>query len=129
MFYTTENISCKNVEKAKIRNRHKKELMDYLLICDSIKGIPYRCFYLSSNLDHALYNKLNLDDESKSEYALAFYEAFLGKEKLFINFLDMQVVNGVPKNFSASWKYIKAERHSLERHTNLNLYFKENPLF
>lgn len=129
LFYTSENISCKNVEKAKKRNHHKKELMDYLLKCDSIKGIPYRCFYLSSNLDHALYNKLNLDAESKSDYALAFYETFLGKEKLFISFLDMQVVNGVPENFSASWKYIKEERHSLERHTNLNLYFKENPLF
>lgn len=68
-FYTTENISCKDVEKVKKRNKHKRELMDYLLNCGDIKGIPYQCFYLSSNLDHALYNRLNLDEDEKAAYA------------------------------------------------------------
>lgn len=103
--------------------------MNYLLTCKAIKDIPYQCFYLSSNLDHALYNKLNLDDEAKAAYAKAFYERFLGKEKYFIDFLNMEVVNGVPESFTASWRYIQEGLHSLERHTNLNLYFKEHPLF
>lgn len=128
LVYSTQFISCKNIEKVKSRNQHKRELMNYLLNCNSIKGIPYRCYYLSSNLDHALYNKLNLSDELKVKYADAFYEFFWGKEQLFINFLDMEVVNGVPDNFFASWKYIKEDLHSLERHTNLNIYFKENPI-
>ena len=102
--------------------------MDYLLMCDNIKGIPYRCYYLSSNLDHALYNQLNLSDELKSQYSQAFYEQFMGKETLFIKFLDMEVVNGVPESFPASWRYIREELHSLQRHTNLNIYFKENPV-
>ena len=126
--YSTESISCNNVQKVIDRNKHKREMMDYLLTCDNIKGIPYRCYYLSSNLDHALYNKLNLDDELKSKYANAFYEQFMGKEPLFIDFLNMEVVNGVPDSFPASWRYIKEEQHSLQRHTNLNIYFKENPL-
>lgn len=128
-FYTTENISCKDVEKVKKRNKHKRELMDYLLNCGDIKGIPYQCFYLSSNLDHALYNRLNLDEDEKAAYANVFYETFLNNEKCFIDFLNMQVVNGVPESFPASWRYIKDELHSLERHTNLNIYFKEHPLF
>lgn len=128
-FYTTENISCKDVEKVKQRNKHKSELMNHLLTCGDINGIPYQCFYLSSNLDHALYNKLNLDDEAKTAYANAFYEKFLGREKLFIDFLNIEVVNGVPESFPASWRYIKDDLHSLERHTNLNIYFKEHPLF
>ena len=101
-------------------------MMDYLLTCDNIKGIPYRCYYMSSNLDHALYNKMNLSDELKPKYAEAFYEQFIGNEQLFINFLDMEVVNGVPESFPASWRYIREELHSLQRHTNLNIYFKEN---
>lgn len=129
LFYTTKNISCKNTGKAKKRNQHKSKLMEYLLACDDIKGIPYQCFYLSSNLDHALYNQQNLNDETKIAYANAFYEQFLGREKLFIDFLNMEVVNGVPENFPASWRYIKEGLHSLERHTNLNIYFKEHPLF
>ena len=129
LFYTTENISCKDVEKAKRRNKQKSELMNHLLDCGDINGIPYQCFYLSSNLDHALYNKLNLDDDAKTAYANAFYEKFLGREKLFIDFLNIEVVNGVPESYPASWRYIKEDLHSLERHTNLNIYFKEHPLF
>lgn len=103
-------------------------MMDYLLTLDKIKSIPYRCYYMSSNLDHALYNQFNLDDESKKKYANAFYEKFMGREQLFINYLDMEVVNGVPESFPESWRYIKRDLHSLQRHTNLNIYFKENPI-
>ena len=102
--------------------------MDYLLTCSGIKGIPYRCYYLSSNVDHALYNKQNLSDGLKRKYAEAFYWQFMGKEHLFIKYLDMEVVNGVPDGFLASWRYIKEDLHSLQRHTNLNIYFKENPI-
>lgn len=85
--YSEEHISCKNIQKVKKRNKHKKELMDYLLTCSGIKGIPYRCYYLSSNLDHALYNKQNLSDGLKRKYAEAFYWQFMGKEHLFIKYL------------------------------------------
>ena len=128
IIYSTENISCKNTQKVKDRNKHKREMINYLLTCDSIKGIPYRCYYLSSNLDHALYNQLNLSDELKSQYSQTFYEQFMGKELLFIKFLEMEVVNGVPESFPESWRYIRKELHSLQRHTNLNIYFKENPV-
>lgn len=128
IIYSTENISCRNIQKVKDRNKHKREIINYLLTCNSIKGISYRCYYLSSNLDHALYNQLNLSDELKSQYSLAFYEQFMGRESLFIKFLEMEVVNGVPESFPESWRYIRKELHSLQRHTNLNIYFKENPV-
>lgn len=126
--YSTENISCKDIQKVKNRNKHKREMMDYLLTCNDIKGISYRCYFLSGNLDHALYNQLNLTNELKSQYAEAFYELFMGKEQMFTQFLDMEVVNGVPESFPQSWKYIREDLNSLRRHTNLNIYFKENPI-
>ena len=67
-------------------------------------------------------------DELKSQYSQTFYEQFMGKELLFIKFLEMEVVNGVPESFPESWRYIRKELHSLQRHTNLNIYFKENPV-
>ncbi len=94
---------------------------------DNIKGISYTKYFMSSNLDHALYNEQNLDEKLKKDYADAFYDAFEGKEKLFIDFLEEEVSNGVPGTFTASWKYIKEDLHSLERHSNLHIYFKENP--
>ena len=72
---------------------------------------------------------MNLDDEAKAAYADAFYEQFLGNEKFFIDFLNIEVVNGVPESFPASWRYIKEDLHSLERHTNLNIYFMQHPLY
>ena len=64
----------------------------------------------------------------KYGYSQLFYEQFMGKEALFIKYLDMEVVNGVPESFPTSWRYIREELHSLQRHTNLNIYFKENPI-
>ena len=126
--YSTTNISCNNIEKVKERNSKKRTIMDYLLKVSTIRNIPYKCYYLSSNLEHALYDKLNLSEEEKRDYADDFYDMFLDKEILFVEFLNKVVVNGVPDSFPSSWRYIKEELHSLERHTNLNLYFKENPI-
>ena len=126
--YSTTNISCNNIEKVKERNSKKRTIMDYLLKVSTIRNIPYECYYLSSNLEHALYDKLNLSEEEKRDYADNFYDMFLDKEILFVEFLNKVVVNGVPDSFPSSWRYIKEELHSLERHTNLNLYFKENPI-
>lgn len=122
--YTSENISCKDVQSVLERNRRKRKLMNYLISLHDIKGIPYIGYFMSSNLDHALYNIQNLDKELKGDYADAFYSEFIGKEEL----LKDEAVNGVPDSFPASWKYIKVGRHSLERHTNLHIYFDMNPL-
>ncbi|MCB6415439.1 hypothetical protein LI221_10265 [Faecalimonas umbilicata] len=128
IFYTENEISCKNPEKIRLRNEHKKELMDYLLNEPDIKGIPYEGYYMSCNLDHALYGLLNLSDDEKKKQADTFYSAFWEHPELFLPFLEKYVVNGVPQNFPASWRYIKTDKHSLERHTNLNLYFSKHPV-
>ena len=47
--------------------------------------------------------------------------------ELFLPFLEKYVVNGVPNSFPASWIYIKEDNHSLERHTNLHIYFSKHP--
>ncbi|WP_310602414.1 hypothetical protein [Anaerosporobacter sp.] len=125
--YSTTGIECKDVMKVKNRNSRKRDKMDYLLSLSDIKGIPFQCYFMSCNLDHALYNQQNLIDEDKRKYADAFYEKFIGIEKYFIDFLKIDVVNGVPDSFPASWRYIKEDSHSLERHTNLHIYFMENP--
>ena len=125
--YSTTNISCTYPQRAIERNQDKRKLMDYLLSLTTIKSFPYEMYFMSCNLDHALYNKINLDKDLKQEYADEFYERFIGKEHLFPAFLESDVVNGVPDNMGASWRYIKEGLHSLERHTNLHIYFKTHP--
>ena len=126
-FYTEKEISCKNHEKISLRNKHKKELMEYLLSLQEIKGISYEGYYMSCNLDHALYGLMNLSDEEKKKQTYSFYLAFWEHPELFLPFLEKYVVNGVPNSFPASWIYIKEDNHSLERHTNLHIYFSKHP--
>lgn len=125
--YSLTNISCSYPDRAIERNTLKRNIMDYLLTKHDIEGIPYEMYFVSCNLDHALYNEQNLDDDLKQQYADQFYEKFLGKEHLFPDFLRSEVVNGVPDTPVSSWNYIKADCHSLERHTNLHIYFLNNP--
>lgn len=125
--YSTKNISCTYPQRAVDRNQSKRKVLDYLLKQTTIKSFPYEMYFMSCNLDHALYNENNLDKSLKQEYADAFYERFIGKEHLFPAFLESDVVNGVPDHMSASWRYIKEGLHSLERHTNLHIYFRTHP--
>ena len=126
--YSPENIRCKYRPYYIGRNQQKRELMNYLLSLEKIGQYSYEKYFMSSNLDHALYNAQNLSKELKQKYADAFYEKFLGKEALFCEFLRTDVVNGVPDNMDLSWRFIKAEKHSLERHTNLHIYFLLHPV-
>lgn len=125
--YSTTNISCTYPQRVRERNQCKKELMNYLLKQTMIKSFPYEMYFMSCNLDHALYNEINLDKNLKQEYADEFYEKFLGREHLFPAFLESDVVNNVPDKMEASWRYIKEDLHSLERHTNLHIFFKTHP--
>lgn len=125
--YSTTCIMCNDIQKVVDRNQRKSRMMNFLRSVPDIKGISYRCFYMSSNLDHALYDMQNLEDEEKGEYADQFYSEFIGKEELFVDYLRDEVANGVPSSFPASWRYIKEDLHSLERHSNLHIYFDENP--
>ncbi len=126
-FYTATNIVSKSIERVQERNSKKSQLMDHLKALDSINSIPYRGYYFSCNLDHALYNEQNLTLEEKDDYADEFYRQFRGKETVFIDFLKQDVANGVSDRYRDSWKFIMEKAHSLARHTNFHIYFEENP--
>ncbi|MBT9776359.1 hypothetical protein GPL15_07570 [Clostridium sp. MCC353] len=126
--YTLFSIKCKYPQRVADRNKRKSEIMNHLLNVQDIKGITYDKYFMSCNLDHALYNEQNLSDDLKQEYADEFYSTFKDAPKAFVEFLKEEVVNGVPLSYPQSWRYIKEGRHSLERHTNLNIYFDKNPI-
>ena len=124
---STTSISCTYPKRVSERNENKRKIINHLLKQAVIKSFSYEMYFMSCNLDHALYDKINLNKELKQEYADRFYERFIGKEYMFPQFLETDVVNGVPDNLITSWQYIKEDLHSLERHTNLHIYFKSNP--
>lgn len=55
----------------------------------------------------------------KEKYADKFQQMFIGKEERFIPYIKNLAAKDMPKSHPGSWRYIKEERHSLERNSNL----------
>ena len=125
LVYSTTKIEapCKNnIVK---RNQQKSEILRRLSATSTIWKIPYQIYYMSCNLDHVLYNKLNSSEVEKEENAYKFAEKY--KDDIqgciqFFNESDFSVVG----DYKQSWEYIEKDLHSLERHTNFGLCFEKD---
>lgn len=127
--YCPIQIKTDNPEGLVQRNQQKKTNLTKLYSTRFIWcNIPYSVYYLSSNLEHALYDELNLTDEEKEKKALLFAKKYMNDIPSFVEFVqdsDFAVVNG----YLPSWSFITKDLHSLERYTNIGLCFtdKEEP--
>lgn len=123
-FYTTRNIFVKNIEKIVDRNERKRNNINKISSMPKVlKDIPYEAYYMSSNLDHALHNRINISDEEKEKCAYEFEDRFANDLPGFIEFMNnpSYCINTTMKE---SWQFIKVDRHSLERYTNFGLCFR-----
>ena len=123
--YSDTEIISNDIAKVKSRNEQKRKNIDKLLSTHVMwKDIPYCVYYMSCDLDHALYNKRGSDDLTKERDAHAFAKKYKDDIPGFVKFIaesDFYVMDG----YKESWDYIKRGVNSLERHTNLGLFFKE----
>lgn len=120
--YSETQIRTKNKAGIEQRNRQKGAVLYKISNTKEIWTIPYQVFYMSANLDHVLYNKLNSSDEEKEEDSFEFVRQYRDRIPEFIRFLsesDFSVTTG----YKESWEYIRQDLHSLERHTNFGLCF------
>jgi hypothetical protein len=121
--YTETEIRTAHPERIILRNHHKQQKLDRLCQLKEIWGtVPYQIYYMSSNLDHALHGKLNSTDDEKEEDANNFAVKYMNDLPGFLEYLAK--INGSKtSDYKQSWTYIKKERHSLERNSNLRLCF------
>lgn len=107
------------------RNREKREVLSRLIPLKKVWGsIPYRIFYMSSNLDHVLYDKLNSTDDEKEADAYAFAKHYQDNLPGFLSFIcdsDFSIMG----DYKKSWEFIQQELHSLERYSNLGILFEQ----
>ncbi len=118
--YTIKEIHTNNREKILERNVRKSKNLKKLLSVSNIHSVPYNVFYMSCNLDHVLYNKMNSSDEAKEKDSLTFAKKYQNNIPEFIQFIgnsDFTVADG----YRESWDFIMKGLHSLERHTNFVL--------
>ena len=120
--YSVKEIRTKRKAGIEDRNRRKRENLDRLSSTSKVWNIPYQIFYMSCNLDHVLYGKLNSTDEEKENDSYAFAKRYRDDIPGFIKFIsesDFSVMDSYPQ----SWEYIREGLHSLERHSNFGLCF------
>lgn len=122
-FYSNDSILTCDPESIKSRNRQKSENIRKLFSTKYIwKDIPYQLYFMSCNLDHVLYNKLNLTDEEKENEALAFAKQYKNDLAGFVSFISNPEL-AVQGDYLETWTYIMMETNSLHRHTNIWLCF------
>ena len=125
--YSTTEIRTQRKSRIENRNLRKRECLNRLSSTSQIWRIPYQIYYMSCNLDHALYGKLNSTDDEKEADAFAFarrYKEDIPGFKKYISESDFSVAESYPR----SWQYIREGLRSLERHTNFGLCFEEEPV-
>lgn len=122
--YSVTEIRTQRKSGIENRNQRKRECLNRLSSASRIWGVPYQIYYMSCNLDHALYGKLNSTDDEKEADAFAFAKKYRDDIPGFMKYIsesDFSVAGSYPQ----SWQYIREGLRSLERHTNFGLCFQE----
>lgn len=121
--YNLCEIITNNRQNIIDRNKQKRANMDKLSLKSDINGIPYLAIYMSCNLDHVLFNKLNISDSEKQKESIIFAKKYKNDTNAFLSFIKKSnfSVQGTRKD---TWAYIKNNLNSLNRHTNLNILFE-----
>lgn len=122
--YSVTEIRTQRKSGIENRNQRKRECLNRLSAASRIWGVPYQIYYMSCNLDHALYGKLNSTDDEKEADSFAFAKKYRDDIPGFMKYIsesDFSVAGSYPQ----SWQYIREGLRSLERHTNFGLCFQE----
>lgn len=122
VYYSETEIRTKDKLGIENRNMQKRENLNKMTAKNKIWNTPYSVHYMSCNLDHVLYNKLNSTDEEKEQDAFDFAKRFEEDLQGFLKFISTSDFS-VQGTYVDTWQFIKEETHSLERHTNLGLCF------
>lgn len=121
--YCEDYIETKKVNAIIERNKQKGDILFKLRKTGKIKGIPYKIYFNSCNLEHVLYGELkDFTDEEKQMLSDDFADKYEGKINEFIEFLSGSAV-AVHGTYQKTWDLIEKERNSLKRHTNMHLMF------
>lgn len=122
-FYTTESIRCMRQNDIIERNHRKQANLIRLCQHRTIWKIPYEIYFMSSNLDHVLYNVMNSTDQEKEKHAYEFAMRYRKNPELFL-----KLINGEGmcpgSHYVDSWEQIQEDCESLKRHTNLGFCFQ-----
>ena len=122
--YSENEIRTNNVEYKIKKNENKRKSISALISKKFVlKDVPYEIYYFSCNLDHCLYNEVNLLGSKKTEMASEFNAQYENDLQGFISFIKEQCPE---KSEQDSWKVLTEEINSLKRGSNFYLFFTKS---
>jgi len=122
--YYEDHIETDDVSKVEKRNKHKSEILSKLYTIPRVKGINYRIYFNSCNIEHVLYDELkDFTDEEKQTLSDDFAEEYEGEVEAFIEFISNPAF-AVIDTYKNTWRFIEKDMNSLHRHSNMHLIFK-----
>lgn len=136
--YTEEFIYAKDKTRLLTRNMRKREIVYELKDKKFIKKIDdnsqeiyrldYQVYFMSRNLEHALYNmEEDYDDDKKTDLAYDFSERYEGKPDELKEYLQCQEIK-ICGTYQETWEHIFTGINSLRRGSNLHLIFEDRTL-
>lgn len=117
--YTAHRLSFLQRNKKKSRNANILSMAR--LLTDEI---PYRLYYMSRNLEHALFNITESVSDNRKTNLSDHFSDEVRNHIAFISFLEKEgLVEKI--NYTQSWELINRNNESLKRHTNIYLLFED----
>ncbi len=89
---------------------------------DRIVSVPYSVFFFSSNLDHYIHSDANYPKNKKIEDARTFLLKYRETNKFVKCFSDKNIRD---LDYVNSWRYIRKDVNSLQKHTNLGVLLND----
>lgn len=111
------------VQRNKVKSSSIKRLCQTTFLGKGNKRVPYRVFFMSRNLEHALYGVgADLSDGDKERLASAFAEECYKNHDFFLEILRSEEV-AVPGDYDETWSHCFKGTNSLHRGSNYHLLF------
>ena len=125
VYYSDNEIIAYNDDEIWGRNKKKSNVLRKLITTSKIAGVNYSLYYASCNMDHLLFDVRNPNEEQKRTNANAFRYKMERHPELMNESLFKTGIKAVG-TYEDSWATIQEGTNSLQRKTNINLFFGEN---
>lgn len=124
--YNVDSMATSNVNETVKRNNHKVSNIQRLITLPSVlKTIPYSLYFFSCNLEHVLFDRLNVPQKEKHTLASEFAKKYRNNPNDFLSFIQNDTF-AINKPYLESWEFISEDVNSLNRYTNINLLFSQD---
>lgn len=122
--YGLDCIKAPRVESILQRNHAKAATLNQLRHITGITyqhiTVPYRIYYVSRNLEHALHGVIeDVSDYEKEKLARLFQRRYRNDLEGFAAFMRNEI--GVAGDYTETWDHLRQNENSLARRSNLHL--------